>query len=188
MSTLQQLIDQNQHKCIDVTDSIQNYRLNCVSSGMAIMDDNSQHLLNEDKWSLVIPNYDLAVEKEKAKNLIDETAGATRTKYVTDIPCQSATYLRKENHAKAFKDDGYPEADINNPKYRYIKGEIEASDVTITGRQASDLILATAEQWDALNKIIECERLRGKIHVKNSVDLNGVISARDAALEILRAL
>lgn len=189
MATLEQIITANPNKCLDVTDGIGVFKINCViDSGAVIMDDATEHNQNEDKWGIYVPNYDLDAEKEKAKTLIDENAGKTRVKYVTNIPGQSATYLRKEKHAQSFRDDGYPEASINLPKYRYIKGEVDANGGAITGQQAADTILATADQWDALNQLIESERLKGKIAVKNSVSYDQIITARDSAIAVLQSI
>jgi hypothetical protein len=58
----------------------------------------------------------------------------------------------------------------------------------LTARQAADLIVATADAWEAKAAQIEQAREAGKGAVSAAVDTAAVTSAREAGLEALGAL
>lgn len=87
---------------------------------------------------------------------IDDAAGQTRMRYITDVPGQGAVYLRKIAAATAFRDAGF--TGVAHP---YI--ELEAASTGRTPRATAEGILAIVELWDdQLSPAIECLRVGGK--------------------------
>jgi len=103
----------------------------------------------------IIDSYDpLPEAKVEAIDRINIAAGNTRTKYVTNIPSQDATYQLKLQDAQAFIAASYPEVSLAN--YPFINAE--ASAMSSTGQVAADLIVATFNSWTHLAAAIEGER------------------------------
>lgn len=132
----------------------------------------------------------LLVAQKSANAAIDAQAGATRLKYITDVPGQAETYLSKASDATAYKSAGYPSASIVN--YPMVQAEGKAiSGTTPTAAQfqaAADGILIQQLQWVALAAAIEQQRRAGKIAVAGATSPATVQAAQQAAITALQAL
>lgn len=94
-----------------------------------------------------------------AKEEIDKAAGAARSRYLTIVPGQDATYSAKYADAKAFILAAYPDAQIAN--YPWVKAEAAATGKT--NAQAADSIKLTGDMWNVnLGPSIENLRIGGK--------------------------
>ena len=90
---------------------------------------------------------------------IDLAAGQARTRYITEVPGQQATYLAKAEQAATFKAAGY-----EGEAPAYVKMEAQATGMT--AKQATDTILATKAAWETTTgPRIEYLRRSGKITV-----------------------
>ena len=122
--------------------------------------------------------------RAEAMDAVDSTAESARLRYLTPGSGQALTYLAKERDAAAYRDAGYPTAQLAN--FPWIDAERKV--LGQTGRKAADLILTTAEAWRSKGVQIEQVRRKGKLAVEAAGDVGGVESARDAAVARLGAL
>lgn len=141
-------------------------------------------------WSGSLWVLNLSALQNSAYAAIDNAAGVTRAKYITDVAGQAETYIIKAQDAAAYKAASYPSASINS--YPMVKAEaiaISGASPTATQYQsAADGILATQASWIAVAASIEQARRAGKISVGAATDYASTISARDAAIVSLAAL
>lgn len=122
---------------------------------------------------------------------IDEQAGLTRKKYITDTVGQDATYLSKASDAEAYKAAGYPSASIAS--YPWVKAEAQALygiAPTIAQYQlATDSIIATKAQWSGtIGPAIELQRRAGKLAVSSALTVSAAQTAEATAIAALKAL
>lgn len=89
---------------------------------------------------------------------IDIKAGAVRSRYITTVPGQEATYILKGAQARRFLDSGFAGSPPN-----LVQAEADATGDT--PKQAAVRILAEEEQWTGLAATIEKIRRSGKIAV-----------------------
>jgi hypothetical protein len=130
------------------------------------------------RW-IAVPT--LAKLKLDAHAAIDQAAGQARMRYVTEVPGQQATYMRKLEQARAYASAGYTGA-----VPPYIQAEADATGDTPQG--AADAILTTAALWDdVLSPGIEGARIGGKRAVTAASTAEAVQSAADAAIAALGA-
>lgn len=100
--------------------------------------------------------------REAALRDIDLAAGQARTRYITEVPGQQATYLAKAEQAATFKGAGY-----EGEAPAYVKMEAQATGMTT--QQAADTILATKAAWETtIGPRIEYLRRSGKIAVTSA--------------------
>lgn len=105
------------------------------------------------------PFKDVEAAREWARNMIDQSAGAARTRYITVTPGQDATYQAKYADAQAFARAGYPDAAL--AQYPWVEKEAEAT--SVTAREAADGIKAVGDPWNmVLGPTIEGLRIGGK--------------------------
>jgi hypothetical protein len=132
----------------------------------------------------------LAQAQAAACAAIDQQAGITRLKYITDVPGQAETYTAKNADAAAYKAAGYPSASIAN--YPWVQAEaIAINGATPTTAQiqaAADGIIATAAAWVAKGASIEQARRAGKVAVGATSTVAAAQSAQAAAIAALQAL
>lgn len=120
----------------------------------------------------------------EAHNEVDRVAGDVRLEYITCTPGQQLCYIRKEQDARAFKQAGYPEEDIND--YPWLAAEANA--VEDTGRELADTIIALSDQWTIIGAQIEAARRAGKVQIENQLSIEGVEVARQNAIQALEEL
>lgn len=119
----------------------------------------------------------LGTLKESCINQIDATAGMVRSRFITTVPGQEATYMMKAQEARDIKLLNYVVDLINYP---LVAAEIEA-----TGEQLSQCvnnILMVENQWRQLAAIIEKERRFGKIGVNAAQTTVDAIVAKNSAI------
>ena len=119
--------------------------------------------------------------KEQAAIDIDNQAGLTRVKYITDVPGQAATYLLKADQATKYKAGNYQGA---------IPGLVqsEATARGISAQQAADDIIAEQARWVALATRVETIRRRGKETMKNATSPQEVETIRLQTINQLKAI
>jgi hypothetical protein len=120
---------------------------------------------------------------------IDAAAGAARARYITVAAGQEATYLLKDQQARAYKAAGYPFATLAS--YAYVQAEAMAiNGATPTAAQtqaAADAIINQADAWLAKGAQIEQQRITGKRAVTAAADAASAQAACDAAVVVLAA-
>lgn len=116
-----------------------------------------------------------------AHRLIDEAAGRTRLKYITETPGQQAVYLLKLEQARAF---------LANPESTpgpYISMEAEALGMTPLAL-ANEVILNAAQWGDVLGPAIEATRRGYKKAVTDAATIEEVEQVLAQAIAALAAL
>jgi acetyl-CoA acetyltransferase len=119
--------------------------------------------------------------KAQAAIDIDNQAGLTRAKYITDVPGQAATYLLKADQATKFKIANYQGA---------VPGLVqsEATARGISAQAAADAIIAEQDQWVALATGVETIRRLGKENVKKATSPQAVETIRLQVINQLKAI
>lgn len=96
--------------------------------------------------------------RQEMLNGIDIKAGAVRSKYITTVPGQEATYILKGAQARRFFDNGFAGSPPN-----LVQAESDA--VGESPKLAAIRILNEEEAWTNLAAVIEKIRRKGKIAV-----------------------
>lgn len=116
-----------------------------------------------------------------AHRQIDAAAGATRLKYITDVPGQQATYLTKESQARAYL------AAPTGPVPPYVQAEADV--MSSTAQEAAEYIVETATLWsEVVGPTIEKERRRGKVAVSAATTIEQVDAELATSLSALAQL
>lgn len=116
---------------------------------------------------------------------IDQRAGQVRSKYITTMPGQEATYTEKARQCEAYKAAGYP-ATPDPVGHVYVIAEANAKSC---GYQvACDAILTERDQWAVLGAKIEEARRKAKIAVAAATTAEAVEAALQTGLAELTAL
>jgi len=133
----------------------------------------------------IIDSYDpLPDAQAEATEKVNIAAGEARTRYVTAVPSQDATYQMKLEDAKAFKLASYPEANLSS--YPFIDGEAKA--LASTGQVAADLIIDTYNGWLILAAYIETTRRVAGEDIKRETVWSNCSVIADAAINKLDAI
>lgn len=112
---------------------------------------------------------------------IDTAAGAARSRYITTVPGQEATYLIKAQQARDYQAAGH-----TGTVPSLVQAEADATGET--PQLACGRILAEEAAWIAKAAQIETARRRGKIAAQAAADVPAVEAARDVAIAELAAL
>jgi hypothetical protein len=130
----------------------------------------------------VSPHADLAAAKAAARDAIDQAAGAARSRYITTVHGQEATYIAKYQQALEYVAAGYP-TDVSD--YPWIAAEAEHTG--LTPRQCADRCKEMGDAWaNAIGPAIEGLRIGGKDHVTAAVtvvEVNRITGESIAALD-----
>lgn len=127
------------------------------------------------------PAPSLADLRVSALATIDTAAGTARSRYITTVPGQEATYLIKAEQARDYQAVGY-----TGTVPSLVQAEADATGEA--PQLACDRILAEEAAWVAKAAQIETARRRGKIAAQAAADVPSVEAARDTALADLAAL
>jgi hypothetical protein len=119
--------------------------------------------------------------KEQAAIDIDNQSGLTRSKYITDVPGQAATYLLKADQATKYKDANY-QGDVPG----LVQSEATARG--ISAQLAADVIITEQNQWIALATMVETVRRLGKENVKKATSPQEVEDIRLQTVDQLKAI
>lgn len=126
-----------------------------------------------------VQQFTLAEAIQHAWEDIDAAAGAARVRYITDVPGQQATYLRKYQQAQ----DCLRDSTVGP----YVRDEAEATGTTF--QEAAQNIVAIADQWDGVvGPAIEKARRIGKLAVADALTNEDVEARRQATLKALAAI
>lgn len=140
--------------------------------------------------ALVLKPLSIQDAQTAAYAAIDNQAGATRLKYITDVAGQSETYLSKASDAANYKAAAYPAAAIAS--YPMVQAEARALyGATPSAAQyqaAADGILTQQAQWIQLAAAIEQQRRGGKLAVQAAATVAAVQAAQQAAITALGLL
>lgn len=132
---------------------------------------------------------DIARCRALAKRRLNDAAGATRLKYITDAPGQDLTYDRKRREALQAIDDPTPTAQ----KYPVLAASI-GIEVPTTGNAKTDfdavcaLVISRETAWAAAASQIEAVRLAGIKQIDAAATVAEVaetVSATETALKAL---
>lgn len=123
----------------------------------------------------------LASAAGSALTAIDVAAEAARLRYITGGSGQSATYMLKEQQARAFAGLVYTGT---------VPGLVqsEATARGVSAQVACSAIIGEADAWHALAAVIETARRSGKVAVNAAANLASLEAARDTALTTLSAV
>jgi len=162
------------------------YAINQVDNklvGVNILGDTSQQI--ESAIQAIIDNYNPLPEAQaEATEMVNMAAGEARTRYVTAVPSQDATYQMKLEDAKAFKLANYPEANLSS--YPFIDGEAKA--LASTGQAAADFIIDTYNGWLSLAAYIETTRRLAGEDIKRETVWSNCSVIANAAINKLDAI
>jgi hypothetical protein len=124
----------------------------------------------------------LADEKKRALDAIDVKAGQVRLRFITDVPGQQATYIRKAEQARAYAAAGY-----TGTLPPYIAAEAAATG--LTAAECTDTIIGLSDLWEGtVGPAIEQVRIGGKQAVTTAADIEAVNTALATALGTLEAI
>lgn len=101
-------------------------------------------------------NVPSLASRREAKERIDREAATARERFITAIPGQEATYLRKETEARDVLSGGAG-------PHPYLDAEAVALEMTVTA--LAQEVVDQAAAWDAANVRIEALRRSAKIAV-----------------------
>ena len=132
--------------------------------------------------TIIVQDRPLADVQIEALVAIDDAAGRARTRYITDVPGQAATYLLKAQQADAYKATGYP---VDLTEFPMIAAEMASSGMS--GMDSANYIIATRDQWVVLAAEIEKQRLTGKIAISNAT-IDTIVAIEATTLGILNAI
>lgn len=111
---------------------------------------------------------DLAPLRTTMKDKVDREAGEYRTNFITAVPGQEMTYLRKEAEARAFAAD-------NQAAVPLLEAEATATSVTTSELAAS--VIAQADAWAFIGAAIEAARMGAKKAISDAVDRESILTA-----------
>lgn len=124
----------------------------------------------------------LTLEEEKAIALeyIDNLAGSTRLRFITEVPGQQAVYITKLEECKAYLADNS------------IVGSYLQAEASVTGQSLLDTasyIVSVSTYWNTIiGPSIESTRRKSKIDIGTAVSIAEVVSIKEMAKAILDAL
>lgn len=130
------------------------------------------------------PSSALDVAIVEAHRNIDTAASDARARYITDGVGQSATYLAKEENARKFKDDAYPEGSLD--LYKWVKAEKNATGAA-NGQAAADIIILKADGWVDKGAAIEELRIKYKQDCSVETDADVIMALACKAVALLDA-
>ncbi|MCK0531781.1 hypothetical protein [Sphingobium agri] len=103
---------------------------------------------------------------------IDQEAGTCRSRFITDVPGQAQTYLRKEAEARAWTEGD----EVANPGlYPFMLAEASVRSVPIA--QVRDEIMDQVNQLVPMAAMIEAKRIHAKRMVDAADDIPGIAAA-----------
>lgn len=132
------------------------------------------------QWVASSDEFDRLVAQALAS--VDNAAGAARLRYITSVPGQAETYIRKEQQARTWAASGYTGAAPS-----FIAAEATA--LGLDPQDVADEIIATADDWEnGKGPEIEAARLQGKAAVRAATTESALSAAELAAIAALQAI
>lgn len=157
-----------------------------ASNGVTYDNANGIITFNNEALALqLIPIYNpLPTTRADVKPALDAAAGKARARYITIAEGQEMTYNQKHVESLAFRNAGYPEADLSN--YPFVSGE--ARRLKSTGQAGADFIIAMADQWRGLAAYIEDTRLDAKADIDAETNWELIQGIADKAVAVLESV
>ncbi len=132
----------------------------------------------------------LARAVRRAHAEIDNASGQARARYITVVPGQEATYMRKDRQARDYRGAGYP-ADATPWPLVLAEARSVSGNPTPTAlelQQGADGIIAQADAWIVLAAQIEQVRRTAKIAALAGTNPASITAAAHAACVTLCAI
>jgi len=167
---------------VEISDS--DWHLSMQVPGLHRYDQQEQYWLIDPPEVIHVPLETLITEAQLA---IDRAAGDARSRYITTVAGQEATYIEKARQAEAYKAAGYPDTP-DQVAHIYIVAEKNARGGSTTYRQACDAILVERDQWAVKGAQIEEARRGAKIALSQAISEQDVQDKREAGIIALKAL
>ncbi len=170
-------VSSNQTEQIDAVD-FQGAYLGKVAKSANVVQVPSPPSTSNLKWDFLtntwVRNYSIIDVALIAKNDIDNIAGATRLRYITDVPGQQATYLVKKQQADTYLLDN----SIVGP-YLAVEAAIMNTSVLTTAQQ----IVSTYHSWNNyIGPKIEGIRLKAKADIRLATSIPSIDNIRAVAI------
>lgn len=119
-------------------------------------------------------------EKDIALAYIDNLAGSTRLRFITEVPGQQAVYMTKLEECKAYLLD-------NSVIGSYLQAEANVTGQSLL--ETANYIVAVSAYWNnVIGPSIESTRRKSKIDISAAVSVAEVISIKELAKTSLDAL
>lgn len=115
----------------------------------------------------------LAFKKSKTLALVNETVGAKRLTYITDIPGQEMIYQAKEVEAKAYLALQAPPATLND--FPLMKKEVGIT--ATTSQELAQIWLNMATIWRDAAADMEEARMRASYAIQTATTTAEVVTA-----------
>lgn len=129
------------------------------------------------RWTYV-PNLQEAIDI--ALSSIDAKAGATRLRFLTEVPGQQATYLLKSQEAEAYLQD-------STQVGKYLLAESTATGLPLN--TVAQQIKSMSDNWNnIIGPAIEGIRIKYKAAIKEAASLDEVTSIETTATGLLNAV
>ena len=126
---------------------------------------------------------DRAAAEREYLNRIDQLAGEVRSRHITIVAGQSATYEYKRTDAERFQADGEP----NDPDaYPWVAAEADAMDASLS--VAAQAILTNRDLWWQGGIEIERQRMKGKNRVRAATSVRSMYEAWQDARDAMEAV
>lgn len=113
--------------------------------------------------------FDMSVIRDAACAMVDLAAGATRQRFITDVPGQAQTYERKEAEARQWH-EGDPDSD-----YPFMAAEASLTGQTM--EQVRDSIMAAVNALVPLAAYIEGTRMAAKRQIAAETNIKAIVEA-----------
>ena len=127
---------------------------------------------------------DAAACRRWAAEEIDAAAGRARSRYLTTVPGQEATYTAKYAQAQAYIAAAYP---ADTTTYPWVAQE--ASRTGMTPTQAADRIKITGDAWaNVIGPAIEGLRIGGKDGLEARLTIADVLTHCRSVIAALEAV
>ncbi len=132
---------------------------------------------NKSSWVHILS---LEQEKAIALNYLDNIAGSTRLRFITEVPGQQAVYITKLEECKAYLAD-------NNIVGPYLQAEASATGQSL--HDTASYVIAVSNYWNSvIGPTIEATRRKAKIDVAAATTIAEVLSIKETAKASLDSL
>lgn len=156
--------------------------------GMGPVGIASQQLLAEGCGVLIVDaaalldgnEIDLDLIRDNLVAVVNTNAGAFRLRFITDVPGQQASYLTKEEEAKAWT------AGADMVDFPFLAAEAEYTGMPVADIAA--LVLATASAWRNLAAKIEGRRRGAMVELAAATNIAQLVRAASIDWAALAAL
>jgi hypothetical protein len=118
------------------------------------------------------PDADLATVKARAIDSVNMAAGASRVKFITDIPGQESTYHFKKEEMERYFGTPTPSPDA----FPFLAAEAQATNSTMAAVAAA--VRETWSQWQPRAVAIEAARRGAVVEIQTAQTVEAVIAVQ----------